>query len=90
MKSNAEAKLKRLSRLEGQIRGIAKMVEDDRYCIDILNQTAAAKAALKAIEKLLLEDHASHCIEDAIRSGDHAQTRHKFNELVEMMQRSNR
>ena len=90
MKSNAEAKLKRLSRLEGQIRGIAKMVEDDRYCIDILNQTAAAKAALKAIEKLLLEDHASHCIEDAIRSGDHVQTRHKFNELVEMMQRSNR
>lgn len=62
--------LKRLKRIEGQIRGLAGMVEDDRYCIDVLTQISAAKSALQAVAVGLLEDHLAHCVVDAARSGD--------------------
>lgn len=88
MHDNKIKTLRRLKRLEGQIRGIARMVEEDRYCVDILNQTAAAKAALKGVEKLIVEDHASHCIEGAIRSGNEDDQRQKFRELVKIIERS--
>jgi DNA-binding FrmR family transcriptional regulator len=64
MKANKEKTLDRLSRLEGQVRGIAKMVEANRYCMDILAQTAAIRSAVLGVEKLVLENHAQHCVGD--------------------------
>ena len=61
--------LKRLRRVEGQVRGIAKMVEDDKYCIDILTQVSAATKALQSVALGLLDDHMSHCVVDAARAG---------------------
>jgi DNA-binding FrmR family transcriptional regulator len=59
----------RLRRIEGQLRGIQRMVDEDRYCIDVLTQVSAAKAALDRVALLLLQDHVEHCVSDAIRSG---------------------
>jgi DNA-binding FrmR family transcriptional regulator len=60
----------RLRRIEGQLRGIQRMVDEDRYCIDVLTQVSAAKAALDRVALLLLQDHVEHCVADAIRSGE--------------------
>ncbi|HTT82367.1 MAG TPA: metal-sensitive transcriptional regulator [Rhizomicrobium sp.] len=76
--------LGRLSRIEGQVRGIAKMMEEDRYCIDILNQIAAVKAALRRVEVEVLKGHAAHCVAHAIKSGNTRVQTDKFNELVEL------
>lgn len=78
----------RLNRLEGQVRGLIKMVEDDRYCIDVVNQVQAVIAALKKVEGEILKDHISHCVEHAIRSGDKKAQREKVNELVETLARA--
>ena len=88
MHENKDAALRRLSRLEGQVRGIARMVEEDRYCVDILTQIAAARAALKGVETLVLENHAAHCVEEAIASGDAADQRAKFEELIGLLQKA--
>jgi len=88
MHENRDATLKRLNRLEGQVRGVARMVEEDRYCVDILTQIAAVRAALKGVEKLVIDDHAAHCIEDAVASGDPAQQREKFTELLELLDKA--
>ncbi|MEM7566460.1 MAG: metal-sensitive transcriptional regulator [Pseudomonadota bacterium] len=85
MKPNKDKVLARLRRLEGQVRGIAKMVEEDRYCVDVLVQTSAVRSALKAVDKLVVEDHAAHCIEDVIASGDADEQRVKFQELVSLV-----
>lgn len=74
----------RLKRIECQVRGISQMVVDDRYCIDILHQVQAVKSALAGVETAILKDHAACCVADAIQSGDVAQQRAKFNELVEL------
>ena len=79
--------LTRLTRIEGQVRGVARMIEEDRYCIDILNQLQAVKAALRKVEERLLKDHAAHCVADAIRSGDVKDQTKKFAELVELFGR---
>jgi len=60
---------KRLRRIEGQVRGVQRMVEDDRYCIDILGQVSAATSALQSVALLLLEEHLAHCVSDAVRAG---------------------
>ena len=88
MKENKRKTLDRLSRLEGQVRGIARMVEADRYCVDILTQTAAVRAALKAVERMVLENHAHHCIEEAIASGEPSEQRAKFTELVALLEKA--
>ena len=88
MHANKDKALTRLKRLEGQVRGIQRMVEENRYCVDILAQTAAVRAALKGVEKLVIEDHASHCIEDALQSGDRADQRAKFMELIGLLDRA--
>lgn len=88
MKENRPAALKRLSRIEGQVRGVARMIEQDRYCVDVLGQTAAIKSAIKAVEKLVIADHTSHCIEDAINSGDPAAQRVKFLELIKIIEQA--
>jgi DNA-binding FrmR family transcriptional regulator len=88
VKENKQKTLDRLARLEGQVRGIAKMVQDDRYCVDILAQTAAVRSALKGVERMLLENHANHCVEAAIGSGDAQDQRAKFNELIALLQKT--
>lgn len=90
MKSNKEKTLDRLSRLEGQIRGVKGMVEDDRYCMDILAQTAAIRSAILGVEKMVLENHAAHCVETAIQSGDPNEQRAKFDELIRLLQKASR
>jgi DNA-binding FrmR family transcriptional regulator len=90
MKANKEKTLDRLSRLEGQVRGVAKMVESDRYCMDILTQTAAIRSAVLGVEKLVLENHAEHCVESAIESGDPKEQRAKFDELIGLLQKASR
>ena len=80
--------LNRLSRVEGHVRGIARMVSEDRYCIDILTQVQAARAALAKVESELLKTHLSHCIEGAIVSGDAQEQRAKARELIELLDRA--
>jgi CsoR family transcriptional regulator, copper-sensing transcriptional repressor len=78
----------RLRRIEGQVRGVAKMVEDDRYCIDILTQLQAIRAALTRVEGEVLKQHAAGCVAEAIASGNGDEQRTKFTELVDLIQRS--
>ncbi len=87
-KQNKAAIQKRLARLEGQVRGVARMVEEDRYCVEILTQTAAIRSALKALEKLLIDDHAQTCIEDAVATGDVNDQRAKFMELIGLLDKA--
>lgn len=82
--------INRLNRVEGQVRGIARMVEDDRYCIDILTQVQAVRAALARVETEILKDHLDHCIEGAIVSGDADEQRRKAGELIELLSRATR
>ena len=81
---------KRLSRIEGQVRGIARMVEADRYCIDIVTQVSAVRAALRRLEEEILRDHVAHCVEHAISSGNKADQRRKIEELMEVVSRADR
>ena len=82
--------LNRLKRIEGQVRGVARMVEDDRYCIDVMTQLRAVRAALARVESELLKGHLDHCIEGAIVSGDAAEQRRKASELIELLERTAR
>jgi CsoR family transcriptional regulator, copper-sensing transcriptional repressor len=82
-----DALVKRLHRIEGQVRGIEKMVEDDRYCIDILTQIAAVNTALESLAYKLLDDHVRHCVAGALTSGDKADAREKTEELLAAVQR---
>ena len=81
---------KRLKRIEGQIRGLSDMIEADRYCIDVVTQIAAARAALRRVEEEILRDHVAHCVEHAIRSGDKADQRQKIAELMDVVSRADR
>jgi DNA-binding FrmR family transcriptional regulator len=81
---------KRLNRIEGQVRGLSKMIEDDRYCIDIITQILAVRAALRRLEEEVLRDHVAHCVEHAITSGDKADQRQKISELMDVIGRSDR
>jgi DNA-binding FrmR family transcriptional regulator len=82
-----EAMIKRLHRIEGQVRGIERMVEDDRYCIDVLTQVGAVKTALESLALQLLDDHVSHCVSDALASGDPDAAAEKSRELLAAVQR---
>jgi CsoR family transcriptional regulator, copper-sensing transcriptional repressor len=81
---------KRLNRIEGQVRGLAKMVDEDRYCIDIITQIAAVRAALDRVEDEILRDHVAHCVQHAIDSGDKADQRQKIAELMDVVSRTKR
>ena len=83
-------RLKRLSRIEGQVRGISRMVEEDRYCIDIVTQISAVRAALRKVEEEVLKQHIEHCVEHAITSGDAEEQRTKVAELMELLKRASR
>jgi DNA-binding FrmR family transcriptional regulator len=82
--------LKRLSRIEGQVRGIAGMVEGDRYCVDVVTQISAVRAALHKAEEEILRDHVAHCVAGAFASGNVADQRTKIEELVETIGRMSR
>jgi CsoR family transcriptional regulator, copper-sensing transcriptional repressor len=89
-KSTNEMCLKRLTKIEGQVRGIARMVEEQRYCIDIITQISAVRSALRKVEEALLKDHVGHCVEQAIASGDATEQRTRIAELMEVLARSDR
>lgn len=82
--------LNRLRRIEGQVRGITRMIEEDRYCIDVLTQLQAVKAALARAESEVLRSHAAHCVAEAIASGDEAEQRAKFDELLALYEKAKR
>jgi DNA-binding FrmR family transcriptional regulator len=82
--------LRRLKRIEGQVRGLGRMVADDRYCIDIVTQIAAVRAALRRAEEEILRDHVAHCVEGAIASGNQVQQRRKIAELMDVISRADR
>lgn len=90
MAKDRAAVLNRLGRIEGQVRGIRQMVADERYCIDILHQVQAVKAALAKAESEILKDHAACCVSEAIASGDASEQREKFNELIELFEKVKR
>ncbi len=79
--------LDRLRRIEGQVGGLVRMVEQERYCVDILTQIRAARAALRRVEEAVLRDHVEHCVGQAIRSGDAAEQKKKVDELLEVLGR---
>lgn len=89
MKEESKASLlNRLSRIEGQVRGVARMVAEERYCIDVLTQLQAVRAALSRVETEMLKDHLGHCIEGAITSGDADEQRRKAAELIQLLERA--
>ena len=79
--------INRLRRIEGQVRGLQQMLADDRYCIDILHQFQAVRAALARAESEVLKTHAAHCVSQAIASGDEAEQRAKFGELIDLLEK---
>tara|TARA_R110000772_G_scaffold41357_10_gene96044 strand:+ start:2257 stop:2532 length:276 start_codon:yes stop_codon:yes gene_type:complete len=87
---NTVKKVNRLKRIEGQVRGIAQMLEDDRYCMDILTQMQAVKSALSKVESQILKDHAACCVAEAISSGDENEQKEKFDELVDLFEKMKR
>jgi DNA-binding FrmR family transcriptional regulator len=89
-KDTKSACLKRLGRIEGQVRGISRMVEENRYCIDVITQIAAVRAALRRVEEEVLRDHVAHCVEAAIQSGNAAEQRRKLAELMDVLARADR
>lgn len=85
-----DAMKKRLNRIEGQVRGVNRMIEEERYCIDILQQIQAIKSALARVEDAILKDHATTCVNAAIASGSEKEQRKKFEELVDLMAKAKR
>jgi DNA-binding FrmR family transcriptional regulator len=85
--ADKDALVKRLHRIEGQVRGIERMVEQDRYCIDVLTQIAAVKTALESVALVILDDHVNHCVAGALESGEPDAAAEKSRELLEAVQR---
>ena len=85
--SDKEALIKRLHRVEGQVRGIERMVEEERYCIDILDQISAVSTALEKVGLRVLDGHVNHCVSDALRSGDPQAAEAKTQELLHAVER---
>jgi CsoR family transcriptional regulator, copper-sensing transcriptional repressor len=81
------ALIKRLHRIEGQVRGLERMVEEDRYCIDVLTQISAVTTALESLALRILDDHVQHCVADALASGDQQAAQEKSRELLDAVQR---
>lgn len=80
----------RLRRIEGQVRGVQKMVEDERYCPDVLTQISAVHESLRSVERVLLRNHLQHCATEALRSGDENKARRTYEELTELFYKHSR
>jgi DNA-binding FrmR family transcriptional regulator len=89
-KDTKAAVLRRFRRIEGQVRGLARMVEQDRYCIEVATQIAAVRAALRRAEEEILREHVAHCVENAIASGDKKDQRKKIAEIMDVLSRAER
>lgn len=85
-----KSQLSRVNRIAGQIRGIKSMIEEDKYCVDILTQIKAARSALKSLELEILENHANHCLVGAVESGSKAIAQQKMDEVLDLLKRSSR
>jgi CsoR family transcriptional regulator, copper-sensing transcriptional repressor len=79
------SQLARLSRIEGQVRGVARMVDEDRYCIDVLTQIRAVRAAIDKVEQEILHDHLQHCVAHAFHAGNAKERQTKIEELMEVL-----
>lgn len=90
MHNKFDKQVARMRKIEGQARGIAKMMEEDRYCIDILQQLSAIEAAMRAARSEVLKIHAAHCVDEAIASGDKQEQKAKFAELVALFEKQGR
>jgi DNA-binding FrmR family transcriptional regulator len=88
MKEHDPKLINRLKRIEGQVRGISRMVTEGRYCIDVLTQLQAVRAALSRVETTMLQDHLGHCIEGAITGGNANEQRAKAAELIQLLERA--
>ena len=88
--STKAAVVTRLKRIEGQVGGLLRMVDKDRYCVEVLTQINAVRAALHKVEEQILRDHVSHCVADALASGNAAEQRHKVDELIATVGRMTR
>ena len=88
MNEGVQSKVNRLNRISGQVRGVAQMIEDGRYCIEVLHQIQAIRSALAKVESAVLKDHAASCVAAALASGDESEQREKFEELVDLMEKS--
>lgn len=77
--------LDRLKRIEGQVRGVAKMVEDERYCLDIITQIKAIKSALASVEKKITEDHLNHCLKRAVKSKEESEAQRAVEEIMTLL-----
>ncbi len=89
-RENKSKLLNRLNRVEGQVRGISRMIEEDRYCIDVLTQLQAVRSALARVETEMLRDHLGHCIEAAIVGGNPEEQRQKAGELIQLLERTSK
>ena len=87
-KSHDKKLIDRLNRIEGQVRGIGRMVAEGRYCVDVLTQLQAVRAALAKVESTMLREHLNHCVEHALTSGDPDEQRAKVVELVDLLERA--
>jgi CsoR family transcriptional regulator, copper-sensing transcriptional repressor len=85
--ADKEALIKRLHRIEGQVRGLERMLEEDRYCIDVLTQISAVTTALESVAFRILDDHVNHCVSGALASGDADEAAAKSEELLEAVHR---
>ena len=81
------AKLSRMNKIEGQVRGIKKMIEEEKYCVEILTQFKAVRSALKSMEMAILEDHMNHCLMDALNSGSKKESKDKINEITDLLRK---
>ena len=85
-----EASLKRLKRIEGQVRGLAKMVEEDRYCMDVMMQIAAVQQALRGVSRELMHQHLEHCVHDAVANGDKGREGKLYKEMLDLIYKYSR
>jgi DNA-binding FrmR family transcriptional regulator len=85
--ADRDALVRRLHRIEGQVRGIERMIEEDRYCVDVLTQISAVTTALDSLAFVILDDHVNHCVAGALASGDAAAAEEKSKELLDAVQR---
>ena len=85
--ADKDALVRRLHRIEGQVRGIERMVDEDRYCIDVLTQIAAVKTALESVAMKILDDHVRHCVAGAMASGEPEAAAEKSRELLQAVER---
>ena len=84
---NHDQQLSRLRKIEGQVRGIQKMIEERRYCVDILTQSRALQGAIQQVEKNILEDHLNHCVRQAINQSDPDAAQQKIQEIVQLLKK---